>query len=81
MTFGNRKSKVLFSISLAVANLTRQELARRLKCDHSMITRILSGERSSERLEKELAQFIELQLRKLRIILEKEGSDNQEKVK
>lgn len=61
------KNKAIFQISLANAGLTQREFADRLKVDHSMISRIVRGERKSKRLQREINKFMRRQLRQLNI--------------
>lgn len=72
MDFSERKSKALFLVALASSGLTQSKLAQRLGCDQSMISLILSGERNSDRIEKELSRFIRDQLKRLKIMLTKD---------
>lgn len=64
-----KRKLIFFKISLAAANLTEVEFARRAGVSRQALQKVLRGQMRSQNLERQIYRFITRKLGKLRIVL------------
>lgn len=72
-----QRKLIFFKISLAAANLTEMEFARRAGVSRQALQKVLRGKMRSQNLERRIARFITRRMGKLRIVLHADQVESQ----
>lgn len=72
-----KRKLIFFKISLAAANLTEVEFARRAGVSRQALQKVLRGKMRSQNLERRIDHFITKRMGKLRIVLTADEIESQ----